>query len=75
MLGLLMLVPVITSSVLGLVYLFASEAGPGLKFLVCIVFLAAVFLQFRSPYPLGGLLLQAGLALALAFWRKLATTV
>lgn len=75
MLGLLMLVPVVTSLVLGLVYLFVGEAAAGFKVLGGIVFLAAVILQFRSPYPLAGLVLQAGLALTLAVWRKLATSV
>jgi len=75
MLGLLMLVPVVTSFVLGLVYLFVGDAGPVLKSAGCLLFFAAVLIQFRSPYPLAGLILQAGLAITLAVWRKLATSV
>jgi len=75
MLGLLMLVPVVTSLILGLVYLFVGEAAAGFKVLGAILFLAGVILQFRSPYPLAGFVLQAGLALTLAVWRKLATSV
>jgi len=73
MLGVLMLVPIVTSFFLGLVYLFTGEASAGAKVLGGIVFFIAVILQFRSSYPLAGLILQAGLALTLAVWRKLAT--
>jgi chromate transport protein ChrA len=75
MLGLLMLVPVVTSLVLGLLYLFMGEAGPGLKAVGCVLFFAAVLLQFRSPYPLAGLILQVGVAVTLAVWRKLDTSL
>jgi len=74
MLPLLMWVPVMTSFVLGVVYLVLGEGGPVLKLTVCIVFVVAAYLQFSSPYPIGGLVMQAGLALALAIWRKLAAT-
>jgi chromate transport protein ChrA len=73
MVGLLMFVPAAVSLILGTVHLFASESGPGLKSLVVILFVAAVVLQFRSSFPLVGLLLQAGLALGLATWWKLST--
>jgi len=73
-LPLLMWVPVAASLVLGLVYLVTGEGGPGLKVGIGVVFLAAVILQVRSSYPLAGLLLQAGLALALALWWKLETS-
>jgi len=71
MLPLMMLVPAATSLILGGAYLLAEEARPALKILGTVVFLAAVYLQFRSPYPLAGILLQVALALVLVLWRKL----
>ena len=73
MLGFVRWLPVTASFYLGLVHLFTSDAGRGLKSLVWIVFVAAVLLQFRSAFPLWGFLLQAGLALTLAIWWKLET--
>ena len=73
MLGMVRWLPVTASFYLALVHLFTSEAEPGLKSLVWIVFVAAVILQFRSPFPLWGFLVQAGLALTLAIWWKLET--
>jgi hypothetical protein len=73
MLGLLIWIPVATSAVLGLAYIFAGEGGPAIKLAIGSVFVIATYLQFGSPYPLIGLLLQSVLALGLATWRKLAT--
>ncbi len=74
MIDLLGWVPVITSLVLGLVYLWWGDAGPPLKILGVMVFFAAVYLQFFSRHSLVGLLLQAALALLLAMWRRLDAT-
>lgn len=70
----LMWVPVTASLILSLLYLVTGEGRPSLKVLIFAVFFIAVILQFRSSYPLAGLLLQACLALALAVWWKLATS-
>jgi hypothetical protein len=74
MLFLLRWVPILSSGWLGAVFVVTSEAGAGVKASVCVVFLIAAFLQFFSPYPLVGLVLQAVLALCLAVWWKVETT-
>lgn len=73
MLPVLVLLPAVTSLALGLLYLLDAGGRPPLRILAAAVFLAAVQLQFFSPYPLAGLLLQTGLALCLAVRRKRAT--
>jgi len=70
MLPLLVLVPVGTSFILGLVYLTMQEGRPLPKIAGSIVFLAAVYLQFYSRHTLAGLLLQTALALTLAIQRR-----
>lgn len=63
--------PAATSLVLGVVFLSYGEAGPAVKILGTVVFFAALYLQFFSPLPLLGLLVQVGLALCLALWRRM----
>ena len=63
--------PFMASLVLGLVYLITGEGGTRWKALLCAVFVSAAYLQFRSPYPIAGLLLQCALAMTLAIWWKL----
>ena len=70
MFGLLPLVPLATSLILGIVYLAAGEARLARKLSVTAVFLVAVSLQFFSRHGLAGMLLQIVLALGLAVWRK-----
>lgn len=70
MLTFLVLVPVATSLILGVAYLFSGKARPVLKILGTVVFIAAVYLQFYSRHSLVGLLLQISLALCLALWRR-----
>ena len=70
MFGLLPLVPVATSLILGIVYVAAGEASLARKLSVTAVFLVAVYLQFFSLRVLAGMLLQLVLALGLVVWRK-----
>jgi len=70
----LVLVPVATSLILGVVYFFLGDARPASKILGTVVFLAALYLQFFSGYSLVGLLLQIALALYLAWWRRMSTS-
>jgi hypothetical protein len=74
MLPLLALIPVGTSLILGVVFLFLGEARPGVKGLGTIVFFIAVYLQFFSTFSLPGMLLQIVLALCLAWWRQTSTS-
>ena len=66
----LFLVPVFASALLGLVFVLFSDAGPGWKASVVVIFGLAAYLQFFSRHTLAGLLLQIGLALALALWKR-----
>jgi len=68
---LLFWLPAAASLILGTVYLFFGDGRPAYKALGAVVFLVAVYLQFFSRHTLGGLLLQVGLALCLALWRRL----
>ena len=70
MLPFLVWIPVATSLVLGLVFLFTGDGRPALKTLGIAVFVAAIYLQFFSRYALYGMLLQIALALVLAVWRR-----
>jgi len=70
MFGLLPLVPVATSLILGIVYVAAGDASLARKLTVTGVFLAAVYLQFFTLHGIAGMLLQIALALGLAVWRK-----
>ena len=70
MFGLLPLVPVATSLILGIIYLAAGDASLARKLSVAAVFLTAVYLQFFSLHGLAGMLLQLVLALGLVVWRK-----
>ena len=70
MLFILVWVPVSTSLILGVVYLW-GDAKPPSKILATVVFVAAVYLQFFSRHSLLGLLLQIALALYLAIWRRI----
>jgi hypothetical protein len=65
--------PVVVSIVLGPIYLATSAGSPWVKLAGVVAFGAAVYLQFFSAYPLAGLLVQVGVALSLAVWRKLRT--
>ena len=72
---LLNLVPVVASMVLGVMYLFLGRAGPALKIVGTIVFVAAFYLQFFSSHTLVGLLFQVGLGLSLAIWQRVSLSV
>jgi hypothetical protein len=74
MLPLLAWIPVTTSLVLGVVYLYQGNARPAFKILGVVVFVAAAHLQFFSRYSLIGLLLQVALVLHLAFWWRMGKT-
>ena len=65
-------VPVLTSFVLGLLYLTMSDGAPAVKVIGSVVFLVAVYLQFFSAHMTVGLLLQVVLAFTLEMWRRLA---
>lgn len=71
MLPFLVLVPVGTSLVLGIVYVSSWNTKPASKIAVTVIFTAAVYLQFFTGHSLFGLLLQVVLALYLAMWQKL----
>ena len=70
MFGLLPLVPMATSLILGIVYVAAGQASLARKLSVAFVFLVGVYLQFFSRHVLAGMLLQLVLALGLAVWRR-----
>jgi len=69
-LPILVLIPVGTSLVFGVVYLLLGDVRPGLKILVTLIFVFAVYLQFSRHSPVG-LVLQVGLALYLVAWQKM----
>lgn len=71
MFHLLFFVPVLTSLILGGIYLFDGSGRPILKFGGTATFVAAVYLQFFSGSSLVGMLLQTALAFSLAVWRRL----
>jgi len=71
MLPFLVLVPLGTSLVLGIVYVWSWNTRPASKIIVAVTFVAAVYLQFFTRHSLFGLLLQVALALYLALWQKL----
>ena len=73
MLPFLVLIPIITSLILGIVYVFHSDGPPAIKIVGILAFGAALYLQFFSRHALAGMLLQIALALALALWRKMDT--
>ena len=64
-------VPIFASFVLGVLYLWAGDAGTIAKVIGVVVFLTAAYLQFFSPYMVAGVLLQVSLALTLEFWRRM----
>jgi hypothetical protein len=70
----LVLVPVATSLILGLMYLDLGEARPAPKIVGTVVFVAAVYLQFFTGHTLVGLLFQVGLALCLAMWHRVSVS-
>ena len=65
------LIPVTTSLVLGVVFLYQGEARPLTKILGVAVFAVAVYLQFFSRHALTGLLLQGAIAFCLAVWWRM----
>jgi hypothetical protein len=71
MLFILAWIPVATSLVLGVVYLYQGEARPAFKVLGVALFGAAVYLQFFSRHSLVGLVLQVVLAVGLALWWRM----
>ena len=71
MLPFLDLIPVATSLILGIVYVFHGDGPPAIKIVGTVAFGTALYLQFFSRHTLFGLLLQIALALALALWRKM----
>ena len=75
MLPFLVLLPVGTSLVLGIVYVFHSDGPPAIKIVGTAVFGAALYLQFFSGHALFGMLLQIALAISLALWRKMDAAV
>lgn len=70
MLFLLVWVPAGASAILGVVFVFCTNARPWIKIFGILVFALAIYLQFFSPFGLAGLLLQTALALTLALWRR-----
>ena len=70
MLPFLMLLPVATSLILGIVYVFHGDGPPVIKIVGTVVFSSALYLQFFSRHSLFGLLLQIALAVSLALWRR-----
>ncbi len=75
MLPFLVLMPVVTSLILGIVYVFHGDGPPATKIVGTAVFGAALYLQFFSRHALFGLLLQIALAISLALWRKVDASV
>ena len=73
MLPCLVLIPIITSLVLGIVYVFHSDGPRAIKIIGILAFGTAMYLQFFSRHALVGMLLQVALALSLALWRKMDT--
>jgi hypothetical protein len=65
------LIPVATSLVLGVVFLYQGETRPLTKILGVAVFAVAVCLQFFTRHALAGLLLQGAIALCLAVWWRM----
>ena len=63
-------VPVLTSAILGAVYVSLGDGRPAVKILGAAVFAIAAYLQFFSSRPLTGLLVQVVLAVALAGWHR-----
>ena len=70
MLPFLELIPVATSLILGIVYVFYGDGPPAIKIIGTVAFGTALYLQFFSRHALFGLLLQIVLAVALALWQK-----
>lgn len=70
MLPFLVLLPVATSLILGIVYVFHGDGLPAIKIVGTVVFGSALYLQFFSRHSLFGLLLQIALAVSLALWRR-----
>ena len=71
MLPFLVVIPVATSLILGIRYVFQGDGPPATKIVGTAVFGAALYLQFFSRHALFGLLLQVVLAFSLALWRKM----
>ena len=70
MLPFLVLLPVATSLILGIVYVFHGDGPPAIKIVGTVVLGSALYLQFFSRHSLFGLLLQIALAVSLALWRR-----
>ena len=70
MLPFLMMLPVATSLILGMVYVFHGDGPPATKIVGTVVFGTGLYFQFFSGHSLFGLLLQSALAVSLALWRK-----
>ncbi len=66
-------VPVLTSLVLGVIYLTTGDGSPVVKGAGVVVFALGVYLQFFSRQMLAGVLVLVCLALALEFWRRFNT--
>ncbi len=73
MILLLVYIPGLVTVVLGIPFLFLSSARPAIKLAGVLVFAAAVYLQFFGRHNLAGLLIQIGLAVSLALWRRMDT--
>lgn len=63
-------VPVLSSLVLGVVYLVMGDGSLVLKAFGIVVFVLAVYLQFFAGQVVAGVLVQAALALTLELWRR-----
>jgi hypothetical protein len=63
-------VPVISSLVLGLIFLWLGYGTPLSRAIGIGVFIVAGYLQFWSPYMVTGVLLQVGLAMTLELHRR-----
>jgi hypothetical protein len=68
--GLLACVPPGASLILGVLYVWTAEVGRAIKFATAVTFVTALYLQFLSPWPLAGLLIQIVLALGLELRRR-----
>jgi hypothetical protein len=69
--ALLGLVPILTSLVLGLIFLWLGYGSSLSRATGVVVFVVAAYLQFFSPYMVAGILLQAALALTLEIRRRM----
>jgi hypothetical protein len=67
----MLLIPIFTSLILGVIFLFAGQARLVVKIGGALFFLMALFVQCSTPHFAIGVVMQTALAISLEMWRRM----